>query len=75
MATLKDIRKRIRAVKSTRQITRAMKMVAAARLRRAQESIEAMRPYAYRLRRPSGRLAGQQTLMHIRCWRIARQNG
>lgn len=50
MATLKDIRKRIRAVKSTRQITRAMKMVAAARLRRAQESIEAMRPYAYRLR-------------------------
>lgn len=50
MASLKDIRTRIKAVKSTQKITRAMKMVAAARLRRAQESIEALRPYAYRLR-------------------------
>jgi F-type H+-transporting ATPase subunit gamma len=46
MATLLDIRRRIRSVKSTQQITRAMKMVAAARLRRAQDSIYKARPYA-----------------------------
>jgi len=46
MATLLDIRRRIRSVKSTQQITRAMKMVAAARLRRAQDSIFNVRPYA-----------------------------
>jgi len=46
MATLLDIRRRIRSVKSTQQITRAMKMVAAARLRRAQERIFSARPYA-----------------------------
>jgi len=46
MATLLDIRRRIRSIKSTQQITRAMKMVAAARLRRAQDSIFNARPYA-----------------------------
>ncbi len=46
MAALIDIRRRIRSVKSTQQITRAMKMVAAARLRRAQERIFNARPYA-----------------------------
>lgn len=46
MPTLQDIRRRIRSVRSTRQITRAMKMVAAARLRRAQERIFNARPYA-----------------------------
>jgi len=46
MATLLDIRRRIRSVKNTQQITRAMKMVAAARLRRAQDSIFNARPYA-----------------------------
>jgi len=46
MPTLLDIRRRIRSVKSTQQITRAMKMVAAARLRRAQDSIFNARPYA-----------------------------
>lgn len=49
MANLKDIRRRIVSVKSTRQITRAMKLVAAAKLRRAQEAIMAARPYAYRI--------------------------
>jgi len=49
MASLKDIRKRIGSVKNTRQITRAMKMVAAAKLRRSQEAILATRPYAYRI--------------------------
>ncbi|MGD0126734.1 MAG: F0F1 ATP synthase subunit gamma, partial [Terriglobia bacterium] len=46
MATLLDIRRRIRSVKNTQQITRAMKMVAAARLRRAQDAIFNARPYA-----------------------------
>jgi F-type H+-transporting ATPase subunit gamma len=46
MPSLLDIRRRIRSVKSTQQITRAMKMVAAARLRRAQERIFDARPYA-----------------------------
>jgi len=46
MATMRDIRRRIRVVKNIQQITNAMKMVAAARLRRAQERAEAARPYA-----------------------------
>lgn len=50
MATLRDIRKRIRAVKSTTQITKAMEMVAAARLRRAQQMVEQSRPYAEKMR-------------------------
>lgn len=46
MATLREIRRRIVGVKSTQKITKAMKMVAAAKMRRAQESIVAARPYA-----------------------------
>ncbi|QSQ12509.1 ATP synthase F1 subunit gamma [Myxococcus landrumensis] len=46
MASLRDIRKRIRSVKNTRQITKAMKMVSAAKLRKAQDAILAARPYA-----------------------------
>jgi F-type H+-transporting ATPase subunit gamma len=49
MATLKTIRKRIGSVKSTQQITKAMKMVAAAKLRRAQEAATLARPYAEKL--------------------------
>jgi len=49
MATLREIRRRITSVKSTQKITRAMKMVAAAKLRRAQESVVAARPYARKL--------------------------
>jgi len=49
MASLKEIRKRIASVKSTRQITSAMKMVAAARLRKAQDKIVKLRPYASKL--------------------------
>jgi F-type H+-transporting ATPase subunit gamma len=51
MPTLLDFRRRIRSVKNTQQITRAMKFVAAARLRRAQESALAARPYAQELAR------------------------
>jgi len=51
MATLKELRLRIRSVRSTQKITSAMKMVAASRLRRAQEQAEAARPYAQRMER------------------------
>ena len=57
MATLKELRLRIRSVKSTQKITSAMKMVAASRLRRAQEQAEAARPYAERMERMLGSLA------------------
>ena len=46
MATLHDIRRRIGSVQNTHKITRAMEMVAAAKLRRAQDRIEYLRPYA-----------------------------
>ena len=46
MASLDDLKKRIASVKSTQKITKAMKMVAAAKLRRAQESAERGRPYS-----------------------------
>jgi len=49
MATLRDIRRRIKSVKSTQQITRAMKLVAAAKLRRAQGRIMEARPYSYKM--------------------------
>jgi len=49
MASLKDLRNRIASVKATRKITKAMQMVAAAKLRRAQEAATAARPYADRM--------------------------
>ena len=57
MPSLKDIRKRIGTVKNTQKITRAMKLVAAAKLRRAQDSIVAARPYANELMNVIGDLA------------------
>ncbi len=59
MASLRDIRKRIRSVKNTRQITKAMKMVSAAKLRRAQEAVVASRPYAKTLDAMMGTLLGK----------------
>jgi F-type H+-transporting ATPase subunit gamma len=55
MATLKDIRARIGSVKNVQKITRAMEMVAAARLRRAEQRIEHLRPYANAIRRMTRR--------------------
>ena len=49
MASLKDLRNRIASVKATQKITKAMQMVAAAKLRRAQEAAESARPYAERM--------------------------
>src|SRR5437763_132334 len=59
MPSLKDLRNRIRSVRSTQKITAAMKMVAASRLRRAQEQAEAARPYAQRMERVLGSLAAR----------------
>ena len=59
MPSLLDIRRRVRAVKSTQQITKAMKMVAASRLRRAQERIQAARPFANEMHRVLEGLAGR----------------
>ena len=60
MANLKSIKKRIVSVKNTRQITAAMKMVSAAKLRRAQENVVAARPYAGKLAEVLERLAQSQ---------------
>ena len=57
MPSLKDLKIRIESVKSTRKITKAMQMVAAAKLRRAQEAAEAARPYAERMEAVMGGLA------------------
>src|SRR5207245_2694594 len=57
MPSLIDIRRRIRSVRNTQQITKAMKMVSAAKLRRAQDRVIAARPYAALLRKVLGNLA------------------
>jgi F-type H+-transporting ATPase subunit gamma len=57
MASLKDIRSRIGSVKNVRKITRAMEMISAARLRRAEQRIEHLRPYADAIRRMTSRAA------------------
>ena len=61
MADLKALRKRVATVRSTQQITKAMKMVAAARLRRSQEAVERARPYAERMVALVGVLASRET--------------
>ena len=73
MATQKDVKNRINSVKNIRKITRAMEMVAAARLRRAEQRIDEMRPYAQSLRRMTQQVAeaaGQEgnrvSLLHQR---------
>ena len=57
MPSLKDLKNRIESVKSTRKITKAMQMVAAAKLRRAEENAQAARPYAERMNAVLGNLA------------------
>src|SRR5579871_1683917 len=63
MPSLKDLRTRIRSVQSTQKITAAMKVVAASRLRRAQEQAEAARPYAQRMQRVLASLAARMAGM------------
>ena len=65
MPNLKDIRRRIRGIKKTQQITRAMRMVAGAKLRRAQNAVTQARPYATRMRATLGEVARlQQDSVH-----------
>src|SRR5215467_8497187 len=75
MPSLIDIRRRIRSVKNTQQITKAMKMVSAAKLRRAQDRVIAARPYGTMLRKILGNVAaaaardenaGQNPLLAVR---------
>jgi len=61
MPSLKDLRNRIASVKATQKITKAMQMVAAAKLRRAQSAAEAARPYAERMNQVLGNLSGGLT--------------
>src|SRR5713101_6675841 len=59
MPTLREIRRRIAGVKSTQKITKAMKMVAAAKLRRAQDAVIAARPYARKMKELLNHLAAE----------------
>src|SRR5438105_6086785 len=59
MASLLDMRRRIKSVKNTQQITKAMKMVAAAKLKRAQDRVVASRPFAGKLSEILGGLSGK----------------
>jgi len=61
MPSLKDMRVRIAATKATQKITKAMQMVAASKLRRAQSAAEAARPYAERMGRVLGKIAGSMS--------------
>ncbi len=64
MANLRDIKRRITSIQSTQKITSAMKMVAAAKLRRAQDAIGAARPYAKRMRSTLEEVAGGGDVEH-----------
>ncbi|HNS72725.1 MAG TPA: ATP synthase F1 subunit gamma [bacterium] len=71
MATLRTIKRRIASVRSTQQITKAMKMVAAAKLRKAQNQLLSTRPYAHELEEVLGHIAGrmkrdQHPLLEVR---------
>jgi F-type H+-transporting ATPase subunit gamma len=66
MPSLKEVRNRINSVKSTQQITKAMKMVSAAKLRKAQDSIVRMRPYAQSLNKIIQNLSASNTDSEVR---------
>jgi F-type H+-transporting ATPase subunit gamma len=71
VASQRDIKRRIDSVRNTRKITRAMELVASAKLRRAQEAIEALRPYARAMRRLMSQ-AARQSGGGIGGWRSCR---
>lgn len=64
MASMSDIKRSIRSIKSTQQITKAMKMVSAAKLRRAQDSVIAARPYADKIQQVLGHLTKSSEHSH-----------
>ena len=67
MATLKIIRKRISSIRNTQQITKAMKMVSAAKLRRAQEAALLARPYAEKMTEILNNVSARVSARPIRC--------
>ena len=70
MPSLLDIRRRIRSVKNTQQLTKAMKTVSAAKLRRAQERVVSARPYAQQLQQRAGQSRRDASkTSRIRCWK------
>ncbi len=73
MPSLRDIRNRITSVRSTRQITRAMKMVSAAKLRRAQDAILRTRPYAQLLDQMLARVAAARSARRTHRTRSSRR--
>lgn len=66
MPSLQSIRRKISAIKNIQKITKAMKMVAAAKLKRTQDRILAARPYAHKMRSVICSLTGASTVMPIR---------
>lgn len=64
MPSLRDIKRRIKSVESTKQITKAMEMVAAAKLRRAQSRVESARPYGLKMQQMLESLAGAAARLH-----------
>ena len=76
MPSLLDLRRRIRAVKSTQQITKAMKMISASKLRRAQERVMGARPFALQMQRVLNSLASRVDLvLASAAWRSATARG
>lgn len=71
MASLKDIRRRIGSVKNTQQITKAMKMVAAAKLRRSQQAVAGARPFAQKLEELTKRLVSEISASKAEGFRLA----
>ena len=78
MASLDDLKKRISSVKSTQKITKAMKMVAAAKLRRAQENAEKGRPYSEKMNNIilnlSSGISDKENAPKLTCWNRRRKN-
>ena len=78
MPSLIDIRRRVRSVRNTQQITKAMKMISAAKLRKAQERALASRPYAAMLDQilanVARRLPRNPMAANTLCWRSGRRN-
>ena len=67
MASQQDIKRRIRSVRNTRKVTKAMELVSGAKLRRAQLRIEALRPFADAMAEMIGEAAGRTTSRASRC--------
>ena len=68
---MRDIKRQIKSEQNTKQITKAMEMVAASKLRRAQEAAEAARPYSEKIKEVVASIAAGTKGVSIRCCRVA----